>query len=159
MEMPHQRLDVFDSPIQPLRNLFCHPESSFSNTPAGPSVPECSTSLLDSSPASSIFFKGEGALTVMHPSPIMCPAKLSFHSHYHRRRRRLSQRSELSELISCKSLLPVIARKHTSRRSHMVAMTKRSCTNSSRCWKMMKMGMMMKRRRRQVCSFCIQCPI
>ncbi|KAK0210736.1 hypothetical protein DFS33DRAFT_318098 [Desarmillaria ectypa] len=100
-------LDVFESPIQPLRNLFYRPESSsqvpllppfppvlthlpspipvtpsagdisqpdlisfdsFSNTPAGPSVPPCSISLLDSSPAISLFSEGQGA--AIAPSPL-----------------------------------------------------------------------------------------
>ncbi|PBK78130.1 hypothetical protein ARMSODRAFT_1077731 [Armillaria solidipes] len=41
---------------------------SFSNTPAGPSVPACSTSLLDSSPAGSLFSEGEQA--AIAPSPL-----------------------------------------------------------------------------------------
>ncbi|KAK0459708.1 uncharacterized protein EV420DRAFT_1675421 [Desarmillaria tabescens] len=97
-------LDVFESPIQPLRNLFEPPSQvplspssppilthlpspipmtpspkdisqpdlisfdSFSNTPAGPSVPACSTSLLDSSPAGSLFSEGERDTIV--PSPL-----------------------------------------------------------------------------------------
>ncbi len=41
---------------------------SFSNTPAGPSVPACATSLLDSSPAGSSFSEGEHA--TIAPSPL-----------------------------------------------------------------------------------------
>ncbi|PBK96836.1 hypothetical protein ARMGADRAFT_988985 [Armillaria gallica] len=41
---------------------------SFSNTPAGPSVPACATSLLDSSPAGSLFSKGKQA--AIAPSPL-----------------------------------------------------------------------------------------